>query len=121
MFNIKQIIDTIDAFNEDHFLKHGNSEIIYDEHRGLFVVIEGLNHTTLSIMFDIDDIEMMKNKPYKTIVKRYSEVIESFDVDEVFTMLWSDQFAKHNGFTPRMFLNMLEEDAEQFKEVLKSA
>jgi hypothetical protein len=46
------------------------------------------------------------------------DLIENFDVDEEFEMLWSTEFGKHNGFSPREFIRILEEDEAYFKEQL---
>ncbi|BBD87500.1 hypothetical protein [Staphylococcus argenteus] len=123
MMTLTEIIGAIDDFNEDNFLQHGNSEIIFEEHRGLIVTIEAINHTTLNVELNMKDIETMKkhHNINSILLERYSEIIREFDVDDVFTELWSQSFAEHNKFTPGMFLDMLKEDEEHFENVLQSA
>ncbi len=67
-------------------------------------------------MDDIYEIERRGN--FNEVVQsNYESRINSFDVDEEFTTLWSEDFAKHNGFTAKMFINILEDDAEQFDNI----
>ncbi|HHD0846041.1 TPA: hypothetical protein ACN1V3_001345 [Staphylococcus aureus] len=116
---IENIIDKIEDFNYENDLQHGNNETVYEEDRGILTTIEGRNHTTLTIEFSMDDIyEIERRGNFNEVVQRnYESRIDSFDVDEEFTTLWSEDFAKHNGFTAKMFINILEDDAEQFDNI----
>lgn len=117
---IDNLIDKIERFNEENNLQHGNAETIFEPHFDCIrTIIEGSNHTTLSIDFEMTDIEEMEvESNFLNVVERkYREVISGFDVDEEFTEIWSKSFGRHNGFTPRIFLNILEDDAEQFSNI----
>ncbi|EWJ88123.1 hypothetical protein [Staphylococcus aureus] len=119
MYVIDNLIDKIEAFNEKNDLQHGNSETYYEADRGILTTIEGKNHTTLTIEISLDDIyETERNKNVLEVIKRnYQAIINDFDVDTEFTELWSQDFADKNGFTPQIFINILEDDANQFDNI----
>lgn len=116
---IDNIIEKIETFNEENDLQHGNAETIFEEHQGVLTTIEGTNHTTLTVAFSMDDIEEIeRNDTFLNVLERnYTARINDFDVDEEFTMLWSQDFGEHNGFTVRGFINVLEDDAEHFNNI----
>lgn len=117
---MEQVVSTLEDFLEDYSLAHGNSEVVSEEDTGLlYMVIEAPGHTTLSVMFSKEDIEDMDEMADTILTKRVSEVINSFDVDETFNELWSPSFSEHNGFTPRSFINRLEEDEDHFLTTLR--
>ncbi|MGP5096184.1 hypothetical protein [Staphylococcus equorum] len=116
---IDNIIEKIETFNEENDLQHGNAETIFEEQQGVLTTIEGTNHTTLTVAFSMDDIEEIeRNDTFLNVLERnYTARINDFDVDEEFTMLWSQDFGEHNGFTVRGFINVLEDDAEHFNNI----
>ena len=116
---IDNIIEKIEAFNEENDLQHGNAETYFEEEQGILTTIEGTNHTTLTVAFSMDDIEEIeRNDTFLNVLERnYKTRINDFDVDESFTMMWSHEFGEHNGFTPRIFINILEDDAEHFDNI----
>ncbi len=117
---IDELIDKIETFNEEQDLKHGNTETYFEEHHDcIFTTIEGYNHTTLTVEFSMDDMKEMEvnNQFYNVLERNYRERINDFDVDETFTELWSETFAKHNGFTARTFIEVLEDDKAHFEAI----
>jgi hypothetical protein len=70
--------------------------------------IEAPNNTTWQIQFEEDN-------EIEGIISKTIEQLEEFDADERFTEFWCADFAKHNGFTPLQFINMLKEDEETFR------
>ncbi|MBF0795191.1 hypothetical protein [Mammaliicoccus lentus] len=116
---IDTIIEKIESFNEANGLMNGNTETIYEEDIGITTIIEGSNNTTLSVVFGWDDIKEIEtqNNFLEVVERNYKKRIADFDIDETFTELWSQSFAEHNGFTPRVFLNMLEDDKECFVNI----
>ena len=44
-------------------------------------------------------------------------MLESFDADERFMELWSNDFAERNRFKPSQFIRMLQEDEKSLKEL----
>lgn len=117
---MEQIVSSLEEFLETHSLSHGNSEVVCEEDTNtICMVIEAPGHTTLSILFDQEDISDMDIMPDSIISKRVSESINSFDVDETFDELWSSNFSEQNGFTPRSFINRLEEDEDHFLSTLR--
>ncbi|MDG0820669.1 hypothetical protein M4L90_12140 [Staphylococcus equorum] len=117
---IDELKENIEYFNENHDLTHGNSEVFGQRNGDYYIysVIEGTNHTTLNIMFDEQQINAMLNGQFITTLKtEYQKVIADFDVDETFNELWSMDFAEHNSFTPRSFIEILEEDKAHFEDL----
>lgn len=119
MIEITEIIDKLEWFNVENDICFNNSEVYFDDKElRILSVIEGYNHTTLTVEFDKKDIEFMQRGYMKeTILKRYLMRINDFDVDEEFNMLWSSTFAEHNQFKPSEFLRILEEDKSQFENI----
>ena len=117
---IDELIDKIETFNEEQDLKHGNTETYFEEHHDcIYTTIQGYNHTTLTVEFSMDDMKEMEvnNQFYNVLERNYRERINDFDVDETFTELWSETFAKHNGFTARTFIGVLEDDKAHFEAI----
>ena len=115
---IDEMINKIEDFNQNNNLQHGNAET-FEQDEEIITTIEGANHTTLQIIFSREDIlEIERTGRFIEVLKRnYKETINQFDVDEVFTKLWSEDFGKHNGFNVKQFINVLEDDAEQFQSI----
>lgn len=117
---IDNLMDKIETFNEDNDLKHGNTETMFEpQFDCIRTTIEGHNHTTLTIDFSMEDIKEMEDESQflNVLERRYRERIRDFDVDETFTELWSASFGEHNNFTPSLFLNIFEDDAEHFSNI----
>lgn len=108
------LIEVIEIINESLQFNGINSEVIVDNDV-IISTIEADNNTTISVIFDIYELKanLLELKPF--ILKSYMVAIESFDIDLEFNELWSPLFGKHNNFTPREFMNILEEDHQYFK------
>ena len=111
------LIETIELVNEELSFNGNNSEVV-QEGREIISTIEAENHTTIEVVFNILDLKMHTLNLKGYILGVYEKAIENFDVDEEFEMLWSTEFGKHNGFSPREFIRILEEDEAHFKEQL---
>lgn len=111
------LIETIELVNEELSFNGNNSEVV-QEGREIISTIEAENHTTIEVVFNILDLKMHTLNLKGYILGVYEKAIENFDVDEEFEMLWSTEFGKHNGFSPREFIRILEEDEAYFKEQL---
>lgn len=111
------LIETIELVNEELSFNGNNSEVVHQDHE-IISRIEAENHTTLEVVFNILDLKMHTLNLKDYILAIYEKAIEKFDVDEEFEMLWSTEFGKHNGFSPREFIRILEEDEAYFKEQL---
>lgn len=111
------LIETIEQVNEELSFNGNNSEVVHQDHE-IISRIEAENHTTLEVVFNILDLKMHTLNLKGYILAIYEKAIEKFDVDEEFEMLWSTEFGKHNGFSPREFIRILEEDEAYFKEQL---
>jgi hypothetical protein len=111
------LIETIELVNEELSFNGNNSEVVHQDHE-IISTIEAENHTTIEVVFNILDLKMHTLILKGYILGVYKKVIENFDVDEEFEMLWSTEFGKHNGFSPREFIRILEEDEAYFKEQL---
>jgi hypothetical protein len=111
------LIETIELVNEELSFNGNNSEVVHQDHE-IISTIEAENHTTIEVVFNILDLKMHTLNLKGYILGVYKKVIENFDVDEEFEMLWSTEFGKHNGFSPREFIRILEEDEAYFKEQL---
>ncbi|MGJ8462392.1 hypothetical protein ACSGFZ_03675 [Staphylococcus haemolyticus] len=112
------LIETIELVNEELSFNGNNSEVV-QEGREIISTIEAENHTTIHVVINILDLKMhiLNLKDY--ILAIYESAIELFDVDDEFESLWSIEFGRHNGFSPRYFISILEEDEAYFKEQLK--
>jgi hypothetical protein len=96
-------------------------------------LIDWIDNNTNCAVFDIEDdnftVSAPNNAPWQIIfdkdddvneiISKAIEQLEEFDADERFTEWWSADFAKHNGFTPRQFIDMLKEDEEIFRELAR--
>lgn len=111
------LIETIELVNEELSFNGNNSEVVHQDHE-IISTIEAENHTTIEVVFNILDLKMHTLNLKGYILGVYEKAIENFDVDEEFEMLWSTEFGKHNGFSPRGFIRILEEDEAYFKEQL---
>lgn len=111
------LIETIELVNEELSFNGNNSEVVHQEDE-IISTIEAENHTTIEVVFNILDLKMHTLNLKGYILAIYEKAIENFDVDEEFEMLWSTEFGKHNGFSPREFIRILEEDEAYFKEQL---
>lgn len=114
---IDELIENIEYFNENNNLTHGNAEVFGQRNGDYYIysVIEGFNHTTLTVVFDEQLINKMMNGNFLEVIRNeYINVLDEFDVDETFTELWSKEFSEHNSFTPTSFLEILKEDKEHF-------
>lgn len=111
------LIETIELVNEELSFNGNNSEVVHQDHE-IISRIEAENHTTLEVVFNILDLKMHTLNLKDYILAIYEKAIEKFDVDEEFEMLWSTEFGRHNGFSPREFIRILEEDGAYFKEQL---
>ncbi|MCM5673021.1 hypothetical protein [Staphylococcus hominis] len=111
------LIETIELVNEELSFNGNNSEVVHQDHE-IISTIEAENHTTIEVVFNILDLKMHTLNLKGYILGVYEKAIENFDVDEEFEMLWSTEFGKHNGFSPREFIRILEEDEAYFKEQL---
>lgn len=111
------LIETIEQVNEELSFNGNNSEVVHQDHE-INSTIEAENHTTIEVVFNILDLKMHTLNLKGYILGIYEKAIENFDVDEEFEMLWSTEFGKHNGFSPREFIRILEEDEAYFKEQL---
>ncbi|MEY8601928.1 hypothetical protein [Staphylococcus shinii] len=114
---IDEIVAEIENFNDEHYLSHGNGEVFCERNGQYFIysVIEGFNHTTLTVVFDEQLINKMMNGNFLEVIRNeYINVLDEFDVDETFAELWSKEFSEHNSFTPTSFLEILKEDKEHF-------
>ena len=89
---IDELIENIEYFNENNNLTHGNAEVFGQRNGDYYIysVIEGTNHTTLTIMFDEKEISDMLN----------GQFINTLKTD-----------------TPRSFIEILEEDKAHFEEL----
>lgn len=112
------LIEIIEQVNEELSFNGNNSEVV-QEGREIISTIEAENHTTIHVVINILDLKMhiLNLKDY--ILAIYESAIELFDVDDEFESLWSIEFGRHNGFSPRYFISILEEDEVYFKEQLK--
>jgi hypothetical protein len=113
------LIETIELVNEELSFNGNNSEEVVQGGREIISTIEAENHTTIHVVINILDLKMhiLNLKDY--ILAIYESAIELFDVDDEFESLWSIEFGRHNGFSPRYFISILEEDEAYFKEQLK--
>lgn len=111
------LIETIEQVNEELSFNGNNSEVVHQDHE-IISTIEAENHTTIEVVFNILDLKMHTLNLKGYILGIYEKAIENFDVDEEFEMLWSTEFGNHNGFSPREFIRILEEDEAYFKEQL---
>lgn len=111
------LIETIEQVNEELSFNGNNSEVVYQDQE-IISTIEAENHTTIEVVFNILDLKMHTLNLKGYILGIYEKAIENFDVDEEFEMLWSTEFGNHNGFSPREFIRILEEDEAYFKEQL---
>lgn len=111
------LIETIELVNEELTFNGNNSEVVHQEDE-IISTIEAENNTTIEVVFNILDLKMHTLNLKGYILAIYEKAIENFDVDEKFEMLWSTEFGRHNGFSPREFIRILEEDGAYFKEQL---
>ncbi|MDH9922372.1 hypothetical protein PZL33_10535 [Staphylococcus hominis] len=111
------LIETIEQVNEELSFNGNNSEVVHQDQE-IISTIEAENHTTIEVVFNILDLKMHTLNLKGYILGIYEKAIENFDVDEEFEMLWSTEFGNHNGFSPREFIRILEEDEAYFKEQL---
>lgn len=111
------LIETIELVNEELSFNGNNSEVVHQDQE-IISTIEAENHTTIEVVFNILDLKMHTLNLKGYILGVYEKAIENFDVDEEFEMLWSTEFGRHNGFSPREFIRILEEDEAYFKEQL---
>jgi len=79
--------------------------------------MEAPRHTTLTIVFEKDDQVELEADFDNYLDKKVQERIADFDVDETFEEMWSISFGEHNGFTPRDFMQILEDDKEYFESL----
>lgn len=116
--NIQKLVDKIVDLNEDNNFCHGNNEVTYELTKDdvrILSTIEAPNHTTLTIEFNKDMIvNMLCNDFKKTYIQEYAKRISDFDVSTEFNELWSQEFAIHNSFTPKEFIEILETDKNHF-------
>lgn len=110
----------LEQFLSDYELNFGNAEVVNSQDGEVFMTIEAPNHTTLSVIFDSGNIRGIELGLDTIIYEKVNDVISDFDVDETFVELWSETFGNHNSFTPRTFINVLEEDEAYFYEVALS-
>lgn len=108
------LVEVIEIINESLNLNGINSEVIVDNDE-IISTIEADNNTTISVIFDIYELKLNSLELKSFILNSYMMAIESFDIDEEFNKLWSPSFGKHNNFTPREFMKILEEDYQYFK------
>jgi hypothetical protein len=71
-----------------------------------YFTLECPNDAAVTVDYNFDD-------PIDEIIDKTIERFENFDADEEFTEVWCQEFAAHNNFRPRQFINMLTAD-EQF-------
>lgn len=112
----EKVMEIIKNIAEENYLWNRNSEI-YELDNEIFVSLEAGNHATVNVYFDLDicedsesDINLLAYIIYEIIHK-----LRKFDADDEFEQLWSVEFGKHNNFKPSEFLNMLQEDEEEFE------
>lgn len=111
------LIETIEQVNEELSFNGNNSEVVHQDHE-IISTIEAKNHTTIAVVINIFDLKMHTLNLKDYILAIYEKAIEEFDVDEEFESLWSIKFGRHNGFSPREFIAILEEDEAYFKDQL---
>lgn len=114
-------IGVVEGFIESKGLDHGNSEV-FEQDGDLYFSIEGTNHLTLGEWLIGNEIGACESDMELIEYLKYvmKERVRDFDVDEEFTEVWSEEFGRHNGFTPRQFMKMLEDDAEYLEDVVRS-
>ncbi|MCI2910956.1 hypothetical protein [Staphylococcus hominis] len=111
------LIETIELVNEELSFNGNNSEVVHQDHE-IISTIEAKNHTTIAVVINILDLKMHTLNLKDYILAIYEKAIEEFDVDEEFESLWTIKFGRHNGFSPREFIRILEEDEAYFKDQL---
>ncbi|MGX0176176.1 hypothetical protein [Staphylococcus hominis] len=111
------LIETIEQVNEELSFNGNNSEVVHQDHE-IISTIEAKNHTTIAVVINILDLKMHTLNLKDYILAIYEKAIEEFDVDEEFESLWTIKFGRHNGFSPREFIGILEEDEAYFKDQL---
>jgi len=100
--NLQKLIDWIDS-SENCFVSEQEKD---------YFNIEAPNNADVFVNIEKDD-------NIDDIISRTIERLQDFDADERFTELWSKEFAKQNGFRPRHFIDMLEEDETSFNELAR--
>jgi hypothetical protein len=71
-----------------------------------YFILECPNDAAITVDYNTDD-------SIDEIIDKTIERFEYFDADEEFAEVWCQEFAAHNHFSPRQFINMLSAD-EQF-------
>lgn len=100
-----------------YWLDYNNAETELQEEI-LYMTVEAPNHATVEVSIDLSDWVLEDKKMVKKIILRaVAEKIRTFNADDEFDELWSDEFGKHNGFRPSEFIHMLQEDEEYFREL----
>ncbi|MCH4519537.1 hypothetical protein [Staphylococcus haemolyticus] len=111
------LIETIEQINEELSFNNNNSDVVHQDHE-IISTIEAENHTTIEVIINIFILKLHTLNLKDYILEVYEKAIEEFDVDNEFDSLWSSEFGRHNGFSPREFIAILEEDEAYFKNQL---
>lgn len=110
---VERVNEIATGIIEEYRLDYGNSEI--DE---FFIYVEGPDHSTVQV--NLSEINENGSKLIRTsFLKRIIEAIDGFDPDDEFERLWSPSFGKHNSFSAREFLKILDRDEEFFQSVIE--
>lgn len=93
---------------DDYELDYGNGEL-YDEDGSVYVTIEAPNSATMGF-------PIQSGATRKEALEEIIDYAEDFDADREFDETWSRDFANQNGFTPREFMSMLQEDQQFYRD-----
>lgn len=103
--------DNVSELIEDYELDYNNSEV-YEEDGEFFITVEAPNHLTHNVHHNPEESGNTVKDFRKSLVRSLREV----DADDTFDELWSNDFGKHNGFTPSEFYVKLKADEAYFKK-----
>lgn len=116
--NLEEAKVLAEEFLDTYNLNHGNAEII-EQDGDLYASIEARRNTTLGFWMNKNEIDECEGRDefIEYLKYRCKIVVNEFDVDEKFNELWDVEFGKHNGFTAREFMELLDRDFEFFEDV----
>lgn len=123
---ISRIEEALNGFYDltDMEFNYGNAEAtiehIDEKTIDVYVSIEAPDHWVIGdrVVFSCtDDQDISVTDIHIRMLRVMMHRMRDIDVDDYFTELWSEEFAKHNGFTPLQFLHMLMRDEDFFKQL----